>query len=52
MNKKVKLLIITQKIDINDPILGFFHKWIEEFAKMVITFCRKNKLQQKLDFQA
>ncbi len=31
--KKVKLLIITQKIDINDPILGFFVRWVEEFAK-------------------
>src|SRR3989344_3147096 len=29
----MKLLIITQKIDKNDPILGFFHRWIEEFAK-------------------
>jgi len=29
----MKLLITTQKIDIDDPILGFFHRWIEEFAK-------------------
>ena len=29
----MRLLIITQKVDINDPILGFFHHWIEEFAK-------------------
>lgn len=29
----MKLLIITQKVDRNDPILGFFHRWIEEFAK-------------------
>ena len=29
----MKLLIITQKVDINDDILGFFHNWIEEFAK-------------------
>ncbi|PIT89213.1 MAG: hypothetical protein COU27_01510, partial [Candidatus Levybacteria bacterium CG10_big_fil_rev_8_21_14_0_10_36_7] len=28
-----KLLICTQKIDKNDPILGFFHRWVEEFAK-------------------
>ena len=28
----MKLLIVTQKIDKNDPILGFFHRWIEEFA--------------------
>lgn len=31
--KKVKILILTQKVDISDPILGFFHRWIEEFAK-------------------
>lgn len=29
----MKLLIITQKVDRNDPILGFFHGWIKEFAK-------------------
>ena len=29
----MKILIITQKIDINDPILGFFHRWVEEFSK-------------------
>lgn len=29
----MRLLIITQKVDKNDPILGFFHHWIEEFAK-------------------
>lgn len=29
----MKLLIITQKLDINDPILGFFHSWLEAFAK-------------------
>ncbi len=28
----MKLLILTQKVDKNDPILGFFHRWIEEFA--------------------
>jgi glycosyltransferase involved in cell wall biosynthesis len=30
---RMKLLIITQKVNKNDPILGFFHKWIEEFSK-------------------
>ena len=30
---KMKLLIITQTVDKNDPILGFFHRWIGEFAK-------------------
>lgn len=29
----MKLLIITQKVDKGDPILGFFHRWLEEFAK-------------------
>jgi glycosyltransferase involved in cell wall biosynthesis len=29
----MKLLIITQKIDIDDDILGFFHKWVEKFAE-------------------
>ncbi len=29
----MKLLIITQAVDLDDPILGFFHRWIEEFAK-------------------
>ncbi len=28
----MKLLIITQKVDGNDPILGFFIRWIAEFA--------------------
>jgi len=31
--RKINLLILTQKVDINDPILGFFHRWVEEFAK-------------------
>jgi glycosyltransferase involved in cell wall biosynthesis len=29
----MKLLIVTQVVDKNDPVLGFFHRWIEEFAK-------------------
>ncbi len=29
----MRLLICTQAVDRNDPILGFFHRWIEEFAK-------------------
>lgn len=29
----MKLLILTQKIDINDDVLGFFHGWVAEFAK-------------------
>lgn len=29
----MKLLIVTQKVNKNDPVLGFFHRWIIEFAK-------------------
>ncbi len=29
----MKLLIVTQKVDKNDDILGFFHRWLLEFAK-------------------
>lgn len=29
----MRLLIITQKVDQNDNVLGFFHRWIIEFAK-------------------
>lgn len=29
----MRLLIFTQKVDKNDPVLGFFHTWVEEFAK-------------------
>src|SRR3989344_1998355 len=38
----MKLLIITQKVDKNDPILGFFHAWLNEFAKnleSIIVIC-------------
>jgi len=29
----MKLLVVTQTVDRNDPILGFFHHWLEELAK-------------------
>lgn len=29
----MRLLICTQAVDKNDPALGFFHRWIEEFSK-------------------
>jgi glycosyltransferase involved in cell wall biosynthesis len=38
----MKLLILTQKVDQNDDLLGFFHKWIEEFSsyfETVIVIC-------------
>ncbi len=28
----LRLLIVTQAVDSRDPVLGFFHRWIEEFA--------------------
>lgn len=28
----MKLLILTQAVDLDDPVLGFFHRWIAEFA--------------------
>jgi len=31
----MKLLILTQKVDKNDDILGFFHRWLKEFAGRV-----------------
>ena len=33
----MKLLIVTQVLDKHHPILGFFHRWVEEFA----THCEK-----------
>jgi glycosyltransferase involved in cell wall biosynthesis len=29
----MKILIITQKVDTEDSVLGFFHNWIAEFSK-------------------
>jgi glycosyltransferase involved in cell wall biosynthesis len=29
----MRLLITTQAVDLDDPVLAFFHRWIEEFAK-------------------
>lgn len=31
----MRLLIITQRVDINDDNLGFFHRWLEKFAEKV-----------------
>lgn len=33
----MKLLICTQAVDLDDPVLGFFHRWIAEFAKRCDT---------------
>lgn len=38
----MNLLIVTQKVDKHASILGFFHRWLEEFAKRfkkVIVIC-------------
>jgi len=38
----MKLLIITQKVDINDDILSFFNGWLVEFAKhceSIVVIC-------------
>jgi len=29
----MKILILTQKVDANDDVLGFFHGWIEKFSE-------------------
>ncbi len=31
----MRLLIVAQKINRTDPVLGFFHRWVEEFSKRV-----------------
>jgi glycosyltransferase involved in cell wall biosynthesis len=28
----MKLLVLTQKVDLDDAVLGFFHKWLEKMA--------------------
>lgn len=32
----MKLLIVTQAVDTEDPLLGFFHSWIDEFARRAV----------------
>jgi glycosyltransferase involved in cell wall biosynthesis len=43
----MKLLIITQKIDKNDPVLGFFHNWVlklsEKFEKINVICLGKGE---------
>jgi len=43
----MKLLIVTQKVDINDPVLGFFHRWIgvlsERFSKVLVICLEKGE---------
>ncbi len=33
----MRLLVITQKINRADPVLGFFHRWVEEFSKRLTS---------------
>lgn len=43
-SNRVRLLITTQAVDLDDPILGFFHSWIAELAQRcerVIVICLK-----------
>ena len=47
----MKLLIVTQKVNPEDPILGFFYRWIEEFSKnfeSVTIICLERRLQNSL----
>lgn len=43
----MRLLIVTQVVDTEDPILGFFVRWIDEFAKhsekITVVCLRKGK---------
>ncbi len=31
----MRILVITQAVDLDNPVLGFFHRWIEEFSQHV-----------------
>ena len=45
----MRLLIVTQAVDLDDPVLGFFHRWIEELAarsESVIVVCLKEGRHQ------
>ncbi|MEK7116801.1 MAG: glycosyltransferase family 4 protein [Patescibacteria group bacterium] len=50
----MKLLIITQKVDKQDPVLGFFHSWVfklsEKFEKISVICLEKGEfdLQDKV----
>jgi len=40
----MRLLIVTQMVDTDDPVLGFFHNWIRELSKQfesIIVICLK-----------
>ncbi|MDE1874915.1 MAG: glycosyltransferase family 4 protein, partial [Patescibacteria group bacterium] len=40
----MRIMVITQAVDRKDPVLGFFHRWIEEMARdfeSVLVVCLK-----------
>lgn len=41
-SNKPKILIVTQKVDINDGVLGFFHGWLEKLAEKADLFVVAN----------
>lgn len=45
----MRLLVCTQAVDANDPILGFFHAWLLVFAKhcehIIVVCLRKGEVQ-------
>lgn len=45
----MKILICTQTVDQRDPVLGFFHRWLVEFAKhceSVLVICLREGQHQ------
>jgi len=46
----MKLLIVTQKVNRHDPILGFFCRWIEEFAQHCEKLIVVGQLVRDSDF--
>jgi len=47
MNKVNKILILTQKVDKEDDLLGFFHGWLEKLAshyEKIIVICLQRGL--------
>ena len=41
-NKKIKLLIVTQKVDINDDNLGSFHDWLKKLSDLADIYVIAN----------
>lgn len=51
---RLRLLMFTQKVDLNDPILGFVHQWIEELSKnieelyIITSYLGKHNLSENI----